>query len=342
MELLDLANESQMSEFNEFARRHGEFMQSPSWGNVKRGRLCEGIISRGDDKSIRAVCLVLIKKTPLISLMYAPRGFIGEVSESTFNDIMEGTKILAKKYRSVAFMFDPRVSETDEPDFLKQYRSENIRPIQPRENVILDLSATYEETERGFKSDYRNRIHKALNRGVKLEIHNEEAVDEFYALYEETGKRNGFPVREKEYFKQMFSAFGNDCKIFLCRSEEGEPLSAAVGLCFGNRYTYVYGASSSQNRNLYPCYLMHSEMIKYAIAHNCKEYDFGGIPNYHDENSGGYRLWRFKHGFGGEAIEYVGEYSVVYNKFLVTLLKQSQKSPLIRLITLKLTKRKRS
>ncbi len=74
------------------------------------------------------------------------------------------------------------------------------------------------------------RIHKAVNRGVKFEIHDEEAVDEFYALYEETGKRSGFPVREKEYFTQMLSAFGSDCKIFLCRSENGEPLSAAVGI----------------------------------------------------------------------------------------------------------------
>ncbi len=161
MELLDFSNEKQTSEFNEFARSYGEFMQSTNWGKVKQGWCCEEVISRGDDGKIRAVCLVLIKQTPLISLMYAPRGFIGELSEGAFNDILEGMKILAKKYRSAEFLFDPRISQEDEPEFLKKYRREDFMPVQPRENVILYLGSTYDETERGFKSDYRNRALKS-------------------------------------------------------------------------------------------------------------------------------------------------------------------------------------
>lgn len=86
---------------------------------------------------------------------------------------------------------------------------------------------------------------------------------------------------------------------------------------------------------------MQSEMIRYAVAHNCKEYDFGGVPNYRKENSAGYKLWRFKHGFGGKTVEYVGEYSVVYRKFSAIMLNQAQKMPFIFLITRKLSKMKR-
>lgn len=326
MEVINFADANSFAEFDEFAHSNGEFMQSPRWASVKDGWLGEGVISRDPEGKIRAACLVLVYKTPLISLLYAPRGFIGEYTESAFSDIMEGIDLLAKKYRAAEFLFDPKITEADEPMFLREYRRMEMPPVQPRENVILQLKKTYEETERGFKSDYRNRIHKAKKRGVKFEICGESALEDFYRLYKETGKRGGFAVREKEYFSRMLSALVGECRVFVCRSAEGEPLSAAVGIRFGTRFTYAYGASSSEKRGLYPCYLMHSEMIKYALENGCTEYDFGGVPNYRSENSAGYRLWRFKHGFGGEAVEFTGEYLKVYRKNPAELLNFIQKA----------------
>lgn len=314
MEIVNFADKNSVKELDEFALRHGEFMQSPKWAMVKSGWLKEGIISRDNEGKIRAACLVLVYKTPLMSLMYAPRGFIGEHSESAFSDIMEGADILAKKHRAAEFIFDPKITRENEPPFLREYCRSGVTPVQPRENVVLRLGKTYEETVRGFKSDYRNRVHKAKNRGVKFEIHGENSLDEFYRLYLETGKRGDFRVREREYFTRMLAAFGEDCGVYVCRSAEGEALSAAVGIRFGTRFTYAYGASSSKSRELYPCYLMHSEMIRLALESGCTEYDLGGVPNYRDENSAGYRLWRFKHGFGGETVEFTGEYSKIYRK----------------------------
>lgn len=330
LETVDFTDAGSFEEFDKFVRGYGEFMQSPRWASVKDGWIGEGIISRNCEGNIRAACLVLVYRTPLISLLYAPRGFIGEYSESAFSDIMAGIDLLAKKYRAAEFLFDPKFTRENEPMFLRGYRGFEITPVQPRENVILRLKKTYAETERGFKSDYRNRIHKAKNRGVRFEIHGENALGEFYALYRETGKRDGFQTREREYFSRMLSAFGDDCRVFICRSENGKALSAAVGIRFGTRFTYVYGASSSENRELYPCYLMHSEMIKFALESGCTEYDFGGVPNYRDESSAGYRLWRFKHGFGGETVEFVGEYSKVYRKYpakLVEFIQKAKRNP---------------
>lgn len=320
METVDFTDEKAFLEFDEFAWQNGEFLQSPRWISVKNKWSGEGIVSRDCDGKIRAACLVLVYKTPLGSLLYAPRGFIGEINENTFSDIMDGINLLAKKHRAVEFLFDTRIVLADEPPFLIRYRCVGLPFVQPRENVILRLGKTYEETERSFKSDYRNRIRKAKKRGVIFEIHGENAIEEFYALYRETGERNGFPIRDKEYFSRMFSAFGENCRLFICRNTNGKALSAAVGLRFGKRFTYVYGASSSQNRELYPCYLMHSEMIKYALEKGCTEYDFGGVPNYHDETSAGYRLWKFKHGFGGDTVEYTCEYSEIYRKYPAKML----------------------
>ena len=321
LEITDFSDKKAFAEFDEFARKFGEFTQSPRWTSVKRRWQGAGVVVRNPDGAVTAECLVLIRKTPFGSLMYSPRGFIGEYSSEVWAEILSGIEILSRKYHAVEFIFDPRQSA----DFLKKYKRDDIKPVQPKENVILRIAKPFSEIERGFKSDYRNRIRKAVKRGVRFEVHGKEALDEFYELYAETGRRGKFPVRSKEYFSEILRAFGCECKIFLCRNSEGKALSGAVGIAFGTRFTYVYGGSSSAQRNLYPNYLMQSEMIKFARNIGCTEYDFGRIPDYKNENSAGYRLWRFKSGFGGEIAEYDGEFAVVFRKFTAKFLRRALK-----------------
>ena len=195
LEITDFSDKKAFAEFDEFARKFGEFTQSPRWVSVKRRWRGAGVVVRNPDGAVTAECLVLIRKTPFGSLMYAPRGFIGEYSSEVWAEMLSGIEELSRKYHAV----------------------DDIKPVQPKENVILRIAKPFSEIERGFKSDYRNRIRKAVKRGVRFEVHGEEALDEFYELYAETGRRGKFPVRSKEYFSEILRAFGCECKIFLCR-----------------------------------------------------------------------------------------------------------------------------
>ena len=84
-----------------------------------------------------------------------------------------------------------------------------------------------------------------------------------------------------------------------------------------------------------PTYLLQWEAMRWARARGCATYDLWGIPDV-DENQVGTDvaaaeetgvlstgmggLYRFKRGFGGNEIRYVGAYDLAYNHLLYFLL----------------------
>lgn len=105
----------------------------------------------------------------------------------------------------------------------------------------------------------------------------------------------------------------------MCYAEIGgvkTPLSGAVSVNYGERFTYVYGASSDFWRNYCSSYLMQQTMIKAACDGGCDIYDFGGVPFYYDESRPEYGMYRFKKGFGGEVTAYAGEFAKIYRPIL--------------------------
>ena len=89
------------------------------------------------------------------------------------------------------------------------------------------------------------------------------------------------------------------------------PLSGAIAVCYGDRVSYVYGASTAKHRNLMPNYLMQWQMISWAIESGCRIYDFMGVPHFEDESHPNYGVYRFKKGFNGTAVTYAGEFNLI-------------------------------
>lgn len=322
--MYEFLNSTNSSDFERFVQAHenGSFMQSRLWADVKTNWISEGIISRDDLGNVRGTCLVLIKKTPLFhsALMYAPRGPVYDCSDNAaMRDISAGIDALALKYRAFAFLCDPPIADVSAPNKMPSTK----REIQCRFNYILDLKGkTLSEVRAGFKSEYRNRINKALRRGVYCEeLRGESALNalsEFYALMIQTGRRDGFPIRSEEYFARFLTALNEHASLFMCYANiNGKtPLSGAITVNYGGRFSYVYGASSDCHRELYPNYLMQQSMISAAIQRGCRVYDFGGVPYFYDESRPEYGMYRFKKGFGGEIVSYAGQFTTIYRPVL--------------------------
>lgn len=322
MEILDKNNTAQIEEYERFNLLHGNFMQSLNWAGVKSNWDWEAVLSRNAEGELWGVCLVLIRKIPLLgsALMYAPHGpILDRTNKKAVTDIFEGIKLISKKYRVYRFICDPLLVEGELQTlstlgFSHTVNADDCDTIQPRANYVLKNigGKTEEELIAHFKSDYRNRIRKAIRKGVYCRQCGAEALDDFYPLMKQTGIRDKFPIRPREYFEKFMNSFTEEqCRIFMCYAEiDGKetPLSGAVAVRYGKTTTYVYGASSNFNRNLYPNYLMQFEMMKWAIEGGCDIYDFGGIPHYDDENNLTYGLFKFKKGFNGEVVVYAGEY----------------------------------
>lgn len=324
--MYEFLNGANANEFERFVSSHenGAFTQSLDWANVKANWGSEGVLSRDTSGNIRGACLVLIKKIPFIksALLYAPRGPV--YSDNTaLSELMAGIDVLAAKTRAFAFICDPPITDDSGLRGFSRIITDEKRAIQCRSNYILNLEGKrLSDIRANFKPEYRNRISKAERRGVRCyELCGADALnalDDFYALMFETGRRDGFAIRSKEYFARFLMATKEHSRLYMCYAALGRetPLSGAVAVEYGGKFSYVYGASSDNWRNLYASYLMQWTMISDAVERGCRVYDFGGVPYYDDSSRREYGMFRFKKGFGGEVVTYVGELVKVYRPLL--------------------------
>ena len=84
------------------------------------------------------------------------------------------------------------------------------------------------------------------------------------------------------------------------------PLAAMFLVMSAHRATYLYGASSSEKRNLMPTYALQWEAIRTAKTNSCAEYDLFGVAPCPDPSHPMYGLYKFKQGFGGELFRQMG------------------------------------
>ncbi len=239
--MTEFLNSSNKEAYEKFVSEHkkGHFMQSVKWGKIKDSWVNEAVISYDENKEIKGVMNLLIRRVPVIkhTIMYAPRGPVCDITdEETFKDLIKGAKMLAKKYKSLVLkmdtdIIDPKAARLEEveegntiinaktikesEDFISLLKklgftcndkSKKFEAIQPKHVFRQDIMGkTEDEVFAMFKSDTRNKIRK--QNGVVTEIGTREDIKVFAALMEDTGKRDGFVVRGADYFEKMYDVF---------------------------------------------------------------------------------------------------------------------------------------
>lgn len=279
-----------MGKYEEFIKKQElcDFQQSEEWAKVKEYWKNEIVILEDENKNIKASMSILIRKLPIFgNIMYVPRGPIGEINdEETLRKLTIKMKEVAKKYKAFVIIIEPNVKKENKEfsNLVKKLgykiNSKAIKfdqEIQARHNFRLNLeNKTEDEIFKNFASKTRYNVRLASKKGVTVEEKNEAGIDEFYELMKETGKRDNFRTRPKEYFQKILKEFPYETKIYIAYYEN-EPISAIMPIIYGNKMWYLYGASSNKHRNLMSTYLLQWEMIKLAIKNNCKVYDFRGV-----------------------------------------------------------------
>ena len=309
---------SKAKELEKYCSKYGTFTQSALWAKVKNNWQAEYITAKDENGQICGSMLLLIKRLPLGKVfVYAPRGPVCDMSDLTVLNNLIGQAIkLTKKYKAFMLRIDPMILETDDEaiDNLKRlgfvHHSKRVgyENIQCRENYVLDVDGKCEEEVfDSFKSKWRYNVRLASKRGVKCGFYGNEKLDDFMFLMQQTAEHDNFQYRERTYFERILREFGDRAK--LCMSYlDGEPLSGALCIEYGGVMSYVYGCSSSKNRNCMPNHLMQWTMIRRAIQRNCHTYDFCGIPYWNIKEHPNYGVYRFKQGFNGYVVTYAGEF----------------------------------
>ena len=186
--------------------------------------------------------------------------------------------------------------------------------ILPPDTTFVNLKNDPVSLLLAMKPKTRYNIQLAKRKGVTIRTGGVEDLDIFYWLYQQTCLRNGITLHNRSYFDALFAAgfltgeHGDGSTDFelLIAEADSAPLCAMFITYSESRATYLFGASSSENRNLMGTYLLQWEAMERAKSRGCFEYDMFGTAPKADTSHPMYGLYRFKMGFGGKPLHRMG------------------------------------
>ena len=181
----------------------------------------------------------------------------------------------------------------------------------PAHTVMLDLDKKEDTLLSEMKSKTRYNIRLSQRKGVEVRRAGMNELDKWFRLYDETYARNRLASNDMQFFEQVFNTRAEDTSSpgevdLLLAEKDGEPLAGMFLARSGERATYLYGASSGQNRNFQASHALQWGAIQHSKATGCKEYDMFGISPTPDPEHPMYGLYRFKTGFGGKKLHRQG------------------------------------
>jgi peptidoglycan pentaglycine glycine transferase (the first glycine) len=271
-----------------------------------------------------------------LSILYAPKGPLMDwANESLRKRVLDDLQSFAKKQGVIFLKIDPdvvlgrgvpaSVGEVTEnsgqavrSDLKRRGWVESSDQIQFRNTVIVDLSASEEDILMRMKQKTRYNVRLAEKKGVSIRVGKPEDLGMLYRMYAETSVRDGFVIRDENYYMtvwKMFIQSAQPSAVPSIAEVNGEPVAAIFVFMFAGRAYYVYGMSRGVHREKMPTYLLQWAAMKHAKAHGCLTYDLWGAPDVFDESDSLWGVYRFKEGLGGEVVRTLGAYDFAPNKF---------------------------
>jgi len=196
------------------------------------------------------------------------------------------------------------------------------KPLFTKYNFVLDLTKSEEELLKNMhpKTRYNIRIAQKHNISVEERV-DDEAFEIYLKLYFETTKRQGYHGHNEEYHRKVWNILKDASMARLLIAFYTKPytlnpipLTCWMLLNFKDTLYYPYGGSSRDHPEVMANNLAAWETIKLGKRMGLKKFDMWGAlgPNANAKDPR-YGFHRFKQGYGGQLIEYIGTYDLVFN-----------------------------
>ena len=258
-----LIKEISLTEFEQFVQQNviGNFYQSINYAMLKAE---EGydyeFIGLIDNNDLIAASLILYKKIGSYYYGYSPRGFL--IDYSNYYLLNEFTKLIKEYYKSRNFAFikiNPEVAiaklnkKTQNFEYNDNYITVNnlircgykklkdnmyFEALLPRINAILNLKTFDINT---FNKNTRNKIKKAIRKGLTLELADQSKIPILYNLIKNYSDKSEF------YLNNLYNVFNknNSLDFFLVKVNFKEFLINSQ-----NYYNYEYEKNSYLNNKI--------------------------------------------------------------------------------------------
>ncbi len=304
----------------------GHLLQSWGWGELKAHSGWSPVrlaLWHGDD--IVAAASVLRRTAPGLPvrvghLAYIPKGPVIDWSDHLLcADFFSQLTTYVRKQGALALRMEP--GETFAEDWVSKLHMHPVSPVQPLRTIMLDLAPSEEELLAQMKEKWRYNVRLAGRKGVTIRVAETAAdVDAWYRLLQTTGDRDQFGIHSSQYYLDAWHMFapGNQVRLLLAEYE-GQLLAGIFVSLFAGQAIYLYGASSNEQRQLMPNYLLQWEAIRWARQRGAHSYDFWGIPATDAEDEAMAGVYRFKRGWGGRIVQFPGCYEAVYRPLAMSI-----------------------
>jgi lipid II:glycine glycyltransferase (peptidoglycan interpeptide bridge formation enzyme) len=297
----------------------GHVLQSYQWGEFKRrlGWRPIRLVLERDGKVVGLGQFLAYNTAPVPGvLLYCTKGpWLPWDDEEAVRTFFEGVRAVAGREGAHTVKIEPEVLEQHE-DVKALLGGIGFRKarydLNQKTTLVVDLSLPEEELLARMRSKTRYNVRLAARKGVEVvEPDFEEAWETFYEWMKATSARKEDYVlrRPRDYLRGVMGAMqeAGQGHLFLAK-HEGTPLAGMYVFTFGDKYWYMYGASSDEKRNLKPNYLLQWEVMRWARERGLTHYDMVGVPKAEDldESSSLWGVYKFKEGFGGEIVDSLG------------------------------------
>lgn len=316
MEIKIIQNKEEWNGWFLEKEERNNFLQSWEWGGVliAEGKNVERLAVLGEGKILAQAQIVYVGIFFGWQYAFCPKGPVLDEQKDKHLKLKIHEAILnyLKNKNCIFFRIEPEVLPTTPHSlFIKK-----TIDINPAATLLLDITKTEGELLSGMHSKTRYNIHLAEKKN--LQISQDKNLEVFWGLMKKTGGRDKFGLHHKNHYEKVLAS---PAVCQLTAYDSGKSMACAVFVRFGSVFTYLYGASDYEYRNLMAPYLLQWEGIKMGRALNCKKYDFFGVApkistggSYEYDSKHQYAgVTRFKLGFGGTPHAVSGAFDLVIN-----------------------------
>jgi peptidoglycan pentaglycine glycine transferase (the first glycine) len=150
------------------------------------------------------------------------------------------------------------------------------------------------------------------------------------------GKKNAGKRQDLEAKINKLEEDLKEYKTYPSKYEDNIVVSSIITAKYGNKIWTIHGGNHDIFRNLNYNYLLYYKILLDAKENGYEILDFFGTTGNPDSNNKIYGIHLFKKRFGGEYMEFIGEFDLVTNKPMYFIF--TKVIPLYRKITKRLTK----
>lgn len=300
----------------------GHVLQSHEWGEFKReqGWRPVRLLLERDGEVTGAGQFQIRKTTPIPgAVMFCARGpWLDWDDEDAVRTFFRETAEIAKREGAHTVKIDPEVlgERTDVRGLLEHIGFRDARyDLNYGSTVKIDLSPSEDDllAAMGGKTT-RYNVRLSGRKGVEIRESEDfewafetlhgwmQALDERKEAYHIT--------RPRRYFHDLMARMSEaGLGRFFFAFHEEEPLAGAYFLNFGDKLWYWYSGAAPQGQKLKPNYALQWEVMRWAKRHGITYYDMVSAPKKEerkDKENPGYGVYKFKMGFGGEIVDFLG------------------------------------